>query len=82
MRWIARNSLGKPISRYGIQRGYSSTCVFRLKKVQGKKKRDTAAADLKKQAAAAGGTKTLLLLGDDEQGGVNLLSDKDEDVIF
>jgi hypothetical protein len=82
MRWIERNSLGKSISSCGIQRGYSSTYAFRLKKVQGKKKRDTAAADLKKQAAAAGGTKALLLLDNDEQGGLNLLSDRDEDVIF
>jgi len=54
---------------------------FRLKKVQGKKKRDAAAAEEKK---AAEGVKSLVDDGAGEGGPAvsNLLEDKDEDVIF
>jgi V-type H+-transporting ATPase subunit D len=57
----------------------------RLKKVQGKKKRDAAAAEeLKRKLAIEAGEElapppTLI---DDEEGPGNLLAVKDEDVIF
>ena len=57
--------------------------VPRLKKVQGKKKRDHAAAELEKQVAEDG--ELLLeppLYEDGESGSGDLLSSKDEDVIF
>jgi V-type H+-transporting ATPase subunit D len=52
----------------------------RLKKVQGKKKRDTAAAEIAKQVATDT-AQDELPVGEDEWGG-NLLSSKDDDVIF
>lgn len=57
------------------------TVRYRLKKVQGKKKRDAAAADaekaLKDAAAAAEAPAP-----DTVEGSTDLLSSKDEDVIF
>ncbi|KAF8969833.1 ATP synthase subunit D-domain-containing protein [Flammula alnicola] len=60
---------------------------FRLKKVQGKKKRDTAARDAAQQADAAHQAQIhsavdLSLDGGGEEGSADLLSGKDEDVIF
>ncbi|KAG6833704.1 hypothetical protein H0H87_002902 [Tephrocybe sp. NHM501043] len=51
---------------------------FRLKKVQGKKKRDTAARNAASEAEAAVEGPVI----DEEEQIVNLLSSKDEDVIF
>jgi hypothetical protein len=57
--------------------------VSRLKKVQGKKKRDHAAAELKKQELAdAEGGDPPLVDGEGDEADTNLLSSKDEDVIF
>jgi len=54
---------------------------FRLKKVQGKKKRDAAEADAKK-ALEKPDTDDVPAPRDESEAGVNLLGDKDEDVIF
>lgn len=55
---------------------------FRLKKVQGKKKRDAEAAEaVKRKLAAEAGPEKPLTEKDDE-GTADLLADKDEDVIF
>ncbi|EMD38563.1 hypothetical protein CERSUDRAFT_113740 [Gelatoporia subvermispora B] len=56
---------------------------FRLKKVQGKKKRDAEAAEVQKQALAQSATTVVEQHSDDatESAG-DLLSSKDEDVIF
>jgi hypothetical protein len=57
--------------------------VPRLKKVQGKKKRDHAAAELEKQTLAeADGADLPLTFDDGDETNTNLLSSKDEDVIF
>jgi len=53
-----------------------------LKKVQGKKKRDTAAADLVRQAAAEETIVEVEAGINDPGEGANLLNSKDEDVIF
>lgn len=59
------------------------TAVFRLKKVQGKKKRDHAAAELEKQILAdAEGSDPPPISEDEGDANANLLSSKDEDVIF
>lgn len=63
--------------------GYVIHVVFRLKKVQGKKKRDHAAAELEKQnmqGAELSQEPPPYEEGDDGSG--NLLSTRDEDVIF
>jgi V-type H+-transporting ATPase subunit D len=72
--------------RYALA-GISSTCTLkssstnpRLKKVQGKKKRDHAAADQKKASAAA--EVQALSVAEDVEESLNLLNTKDEDVIF
>ena len=56
---------------------------YRLKKVQGKKKRDAAIAeaDVKKRAAAAGET-DVSVLKSEEPKGEDILDTHDEDVIF
>jgi V-type H+-transporting ATPase subunit D len=53
----------------------------RLKKIQGKKKRDTATRDLARQVDADSDD-VILGVGAEPGGGGNLLSTKDEDVIF
>ena len=55
---------------------------YRLKKVQGKKKRDAAIAeaDVKKRAAAAG--ETDVTVKGEEPKGEDILDTHDEDVIF
>lgn len=60
-------------------------CCTRLKKVQGKKKRDNAIKEAEKRAIEAQGHQNDLpeeLLNDDTTGGGDLLGTKDEDVIF
>ena len=62
--------------------------MYRLKKVQGKKKRDAAEAEAKRQAAlaergtASGAAQVFQEVSNDGERGVDLLSSKDEDVIF
>lgn len=53
--------------------------LHRLKKVQGKKKRDTVARDA---AAAAAGAPDAVAEFEEGEGSSDLLSSKDEDVIF
>jgi len=55
---------------------------FRLKKVQGKKKRDTAARQIEAEAAQAAKDDAPAVEEYDDEGGSNLLSEKDNDVIF
>lgn len=58
---------------------------FRLKKVQGKKKRDAEAADAKKRLEDADAVRVQEISEpplDSEAGGGDLLKDKDEDIIF
>lgn len=60
---------------------------FRLKKVQGKKKRDAAIAEaerlaLQEEAEKSGSAPPLASLAGDDAAPSNLLGDKDEDVIF
>ena len=50
--------------------------------MQGKKKRDAETADRLKALEAAEAEPTPEILGDDTEGGGDLLSSKDEDVIF
>ena len=54
----------------------------RLKKVQGKKKRDHEAAELKKRTAGDSQLSLEPPPYDGDDGNLNLLSTKDEDVIF
>ena len=54
---------------------------FRLKKVQGKKKRDAAKADAEREELARSGLDVQPLESGDT-GGADLLASKDEDVIF
>lgn len=56
---------------------------IRLKKVQGKKKRDAALAETKRKAETEEKGKPEVVLEPDEGGGdTDLLSSKDQDVIF
>jgi len=55
---------------------------FRLKKVQGKKKRDTAARDAAQKALEPPSTVDQLFEAQDGVESVDLLSSKDADVIF
>jgi V-type H+-transporting ATPase subunit D len=75
MRWTEKSSSGRYISSH--HQSVSNIQCRRLKKVQGKKKRDTAAAAAAKELA---GVETYEEV--DEGGGGDLLSTKDEDVIF
>lgn len=64
---------------------FSRPLHLRLKKVQGKKKRDAEAADAKKLAESANAETAALPTAvdtDETSGGGDLLSSKDEDVIF
>ena len=54
---------------------------FRLKKVQGKKKRDAAVADKKREEMKRMGEEVRPVESGDT-GGADLLASKDEDVIF
>jgi hypothetical protein len=78
MKWIAKSSLGA----LSISASCSTADVkSRLKKVQGKKKRDSAA----KMAEEVRQDKSLMIedsIPEDEDMSANLLSTKDEDVIF
>lgn len=56
--------------------------VDRLKKVQGKKKRDTEAAEVKRKAIEAQNIPEQQPFTEVAEGGGDLLSSKDEDVIF
>ncbi|KAG8914454.1 H(+)-transporting V1 sector ATPase subunit D, partial [Tulasnella sp. 418] len=55
---------------------------FRLKKVQGKKKRDAQIAEEKRLKGLEGEQGEKLPEIDEETGVTNLLNDKDEDIIF
>ena len=83
MRWIAKSSSGE-IDR-SLQTTRSDSYIYpRLKKVQGKKKRDAEAAEKQQKAAAANSVdvQEITDVEVDAAGGGDLLSSKDEDVIF
>lgn len=88
MRWIARSSSGAPpypCPHAHRSLNFSRPLNLRLKKVQGKKKRDAEAADAKKLAESANAETAALPTAvdtDETSGGGDLLSSKDEDVIF
>lgn len=88
MRWIVRSSSGAPPYPYPHEhRSFKFFRLFhlRLKKVQGKKKRDAEAADAKKLAESANAETVAVPTAvdtDETSGGGDLLSSKDEDVIF
>jgi hypothetical protein len=77
MRWIEKNSLGmfNCFSHFPLR---LTLAWDRLKKVQGKKKRDTAARDAAQQALGESADQADY----DQAGEGDLLSSKDEDVIF
>ncbi len=56
--------------------------LYRLKKVQGKKKRDAEASEKLKRAIAEGSEEVPDIPIEHAGGGGDLLSSKDEDVIF
>ena len=62
-------------------RKWSDVDMYRLKKVQGKKKRDTAARQAAQEQNEQASTAVDSSL-DDTEGTGDLLSSKDEDVIF
>jgi V-type H+-transporting ATPase subunit D len=84
MRRIARSSSGECRLVHLDRR--SDHGLYRLKKVQGKKKRDAAIAETERLALEAEAEKagTVAFTADptDEDTPSNLLGDKDEDVIF
>jgi V-type H+-transporting ATPase subunit D len=87
MKWTGKNSSGLSQS-FCIPSHSHHTLPYRLKKVQGKKKRDTAIRDAEKQAQIDKETTEV----QQTQSGANesstdetatdLLSGKDEDIIF
>lgn len=86
MRWIARNSSGKQPNLLRRPRSHCNA-YSRLKKVQGKKKRDAEAAEVQKRAIAQSAAAEIVeaevdIHSEGVEGGSDLLSSKDEDVIF
>ena len=84
MRWIAKSSLGLWFDTCILgEIEKLNTIIFRLKKVQGKKKRDAAAREAALalvEPSAAGESFDVAVTG--EEGSTDLLSSKDDDVIF
>jgi V-type H+-transporting ATPase subunit D len=75
-KWIARSSLGKRLE--SLWSRLDANDVFRLKKVQGKKKRDAGKAEMQ----AITDEQVSKPMDEAQEPTVDLLSTKDEDVIF
>ena len=83
MRWIVRSSLGLWILIFEKIEKILNTIICRLKKVQGKKKRDAAAREAALALVEPSAAEEYFdgaVTG--EEGSTDLLSSKDEDVIF
>jgi hypothetical protein len=83
MKWIGRSSSGAFLRLIARRIVLISHLEYRLKKVQGKKKRDVAARESARAAEQV--DKEVFEAHEltvDDEGGGDLLSSKDEDVIF
>ena len=68
-----------PVSSLRFGNDLDATSLSRLKKVQGKKKRDAETSAVERKAAEAAGIAEDIEIGG---GGGDLIDNKDEDVIF
>lgn len=84
MRWTEKSSSGACYAFSCLSQPKVISILDRLKKVQGKKKRDTEAAEALRRAQLEeeGEQESKIEEPDDDTGNADLLSSKDQDVIF